>query len=94
VINLFDWVEQLTPEQLPTVPWLLHPGVGVIDNYKFLFTLQSDAKRDGWRKRFGATHADLRRLHEVVTTGHAEPWIEIAVVSAPAYKVESKKRKR
>jgi hypothetical protein len=71
VINLFDWVEQLTPEELPPVPWLLHPSVRVIDNSRFLFALQQDAKRaTSWRARFGVLHNDMRRLHAVLEREH------------------------
>ena len=69
-INLWDWVQTLAVDDLPT--GTLHPAPQVMvfeqDKSRWLRALQSDAKHgpNGPRGRTGAIQGDLRYLYEVV----------------------------
>lgn len=66
-VNLWDWVQAVTPEQLPPAPFELHPKCQVVNSDLWLAKLKEDAlHKRGPRAKTGAVHADMRRLYELV----------------------------
>lgn len=69
-LNLFEWIQTVTPDQLPAGHIQLHPAVMVLDQDKprWLDTLKQDAAKGPSvaRARTGALCEDLRRVHELV----------------------------
>lgn len=65
--DLFAWVQDVTPGQLPNPPVSLGSGVTLLNPAKWLTKLKEDctmSKRP--RAVFGALQHDLRRLYEIV----------------------------
>jgi len=61
IAQLVDWALNLTPDQLPSIPWELEKGKKVIGNEKFLASLQRDLREgpSSPRARTGAIESDL-----------------------------------
>lgn len=72
MVDLFAWVQTVTPDMLPSGPILLGPCVTVMDPARWLTAVQLSA-RNGTaspRARYGALQHDLRDLYyELVNTG-------------------------
>lgn len=70
---LFEWVQTVTPEQLPEAPFQLCPGVTVLDREGFLNAIKRDAL-DGNkspRARYGALQYDCQLIEALVDKGQA-----------------------
>ena len=66
---LCEWVQTVTPEQCPPVPFQLKQAERVIDSGKWLAALKQDAKRPrAGRGMWGRLEEDLRFLHEHVSS--------------------------
>tara|TARA_R110002074_G_scaffold105742_4_gene228405 strand:+ start:3228 stop:3473 length:246 start_codon:yes stop_codon:yes gene_type:complete len=68
---LMDWAITLTPEDLPTVPWEFRKGMSVINNKKFLVSLQRDIRRGPTknpRARFGVLQEDVIIIWNLIGT--------------------------
>lgn len=69
-LNLFEWIQTVTVDQLPAGHIQLHPAVMVLDQDKarWLATLQRDAAKgpDSARARTGVLCEDLRRVYALI----------------------------
>lgn len=63
-LDLFAWVQTVTPDMLP--PEFAHNYGVVVDPAKWLAAVQGDAQnKDCPRARYGALHGDLRRVWDL-----------------------------
>jgi hypothetical protein len=68
-LDLYEWIQTVSPEDLPPAPIALGPQITVTNTAAWLRSLQQDAKLRGKapRARYGALQDDLRRAYELRT---------------------------
>lgn len=67
-INLYEWCQTVTPDQLPECPFALSSTSTIVDKAVWLHSLQGDARRgpNAARAKWGALQQDLRDLYALV----------------------------
>lgn len=65
LVNLFEWIQTVRPEQLPEAPFSTAPGQTVCDGAGWLRAVQRDAilGNESPRARWGALQEDLRWIY-------------------------------
>jgi len=68
-LNLYEWVQTVTPDMLPAAPFAASDGVTVLDSGLWLESVQAEARCGpaGPRAKYGAIQADMRRIYELTT---------------------------
>lgn len=63
--DLFNWINIVTPEEFPPVPFKIAPWLTILNVETVLNGLRQDIALNTYRVKTGAVNEDLRRLHEV-----------------------------
>jgi hypothetical protein len=65
-INLWEWVQDIEPEQLPEVPWEYLPGRVITDNKAFAEYASNVCRPGDGAERSGRAQEMMRALHRVI----------------------------
>ena len=65
-VNLWEWVQDVKPEQLPDVPWEYLPGRVVTDNAAFVEYARKVCRPGGGAERSGRAQEMMSALYRTI----------------------------
>jgi hypothetical protein len=67
MVDLYEWINTVTPAEFPPVPFPLAAWLTMNDVELFITVLRRDISENNYRVKTGAVNSDLRMLYDAVT---------------------------